>query len=184
MLRVVEGETRDTKPDRHPEHVRELAYAVWASECNRHAARTAARLAEVLDPGEAVPSRQVVANWAERHGWHPRADEEMRRLAPALHRRLTAQLFAIAPRAVETIDRINRGDPELAALPNAMIAAMERSAWETVRVLGIGTHGAKGGEAKVDDLPGEGEEGRDLTPAQKQRRLAEKLAASRQARGR
>jgi hypothetical protein len=70
---------------------------LWASECNRHAARTAARLAELLEPGEAVPSRQVVANWAERHGWHPRADEEMRRLAPALHRRLTAQLFAHRP---------------------------------------------------------------------------------------
>ena len=64
-----------------PPEIVARAYELWSTVAGRNAAATRRLLEAEAEAGDAVPTDRAVRKWATAHGWHERADLQLRETA-------------------------------------------------------------------------------------------------------
>ena len=64
-----------------PPEIVERAYELWSTVAGRNAAATRRLLDSEAEAGDAVPTDRAIRKWATEHGWHERADLQLRETA-------------------------------------------------------------------------------------------------------
>jgi len=91
--------------------VRELAYQLWAFIGGREVSRVRQLLAsgEHGDIGPVDVPDRTLRDWVVTHGWHDRARNDLRAIAPDLRETIAAELLAGAVDGARFIRRVNAG---------------------------------------------------------------------------
>lgn len=126
--------------------VKELAFELWALECQRNQARTLRRLAEEL-PGRPVPHPNTLRNWIKGERWDLRADERIASIAPHLAARQVERLFLQTNAAQDLYDAVLAG--ELDRLSPGVLMAKIQVAKDVLALRGLGTASVKGGAPEL-----------------------------------
>src|ERR671917_369034 len=64
-----------------PPEIVERAYELWSTVGGRNASATRRLLEAEAEDGDAVPTDRAIRKWAKEHGWHERADLQLRETA-------------------------------------------------------------------------------------------------------
>ena len=118
-LRVLPSPDDDAAPA--PEVVdgsSEGAYQLWAWATDQNAAEVARRLA--------LPER-TVQDWAKRHGWRARLEQDRKELAERTWRSLETALVGVAPQIVRRLNKIatGQGDTKRVQLKDGTVAEVD-----------------------------------------------------------
>lgn len=170
---------RENKPEHAPEVV-ELAFELWAFECDRNTARVARRLGEMLDEDQPRPHQTTVSYWARTRGWDIKADQRIADLAPHLRARQLGRLFMMGNQALDTFSQVLTGELDLQK--QAPLQAKVAVSTKVLELLGLGTAAGRG-EAPRLQVQSEQREDLDLLSPQELARLQREALLERKTKG-
>lgn len=127
---MLDGKIRQ---EQWPDHVRELAFEVWAFRCGRSIPRTVERLAS--DEYSLPVPRRTVADWVTRYSWDQEADNRLASIAPALRLRRGLTVDAASLDGSYALARILSGDTD-ASVQEVIAAA--KVIFDAAGVTGLG----------------------------------------------
>lgn len=157
----------------HPEDVQELAFELWAFECDRNTARVARRLDQLLDEGQPRPHQTTISYWARKRGWDIRADQTIASLAPHLRARQLGRLFMMGNQALDTFSQVLTG--ELDMQKQAPLQAKVAVSTKVLELLGLGTAAGRGEAPRIQVQAEQREDLASLSPQELARLQREAL---------
>ncbi len=165
---------------RYTDEVRQTAFELWAFECDRNQRRTAARLTELLEPGESVPTSQIIGYWVRTQGWDIKADQAIANLAPNLRARQLSRLIMLGNDALSTYSTVLTGGAE--GEEKHTLQAKVAVAQSVLTLLGLGTAVGRGEAPKLAVVEENHQDLSELTPQELARRQRDRLQAARERR--
>lgn len=165
---------------RYSDEVKQTAFELWAFECDRNQRRTAARLAQFLEPGEQVPTSQIIGHWVRTQGWDLKADQAIANLAPNLRARQLSRLVMLGNDALSTYAQVLTGEAE--GEEKHTLQAKVAVAQSVLTLLGLGTAIGRGEAPKLSVQREEHEDLSTLSPQELARRQRERLLAAKERR--
>lgn len=163
----------EVKRVEHPVDVQDLAFELWAFECDRNTARVARRLDQLLDEGAPRPHQTTVSYWARTKGWDIRADQAIAALAPHLRARQLGRLFMMGNQALDVFGQVLTG--ELDEQRQAPLQAKVAVGSKVLELLGLGTAAGRGEAPRLQLQAEQREDLAELSPQELARMQREAL---------